>query len=48
MFIFLNTIFIIVDWLQRDVMSKKKLCTNCDIELDYDWLYCPYCGTKVT
>jgi RNA polymerase subunit RPABC4/transcription elongation factor Spt4 len=30
------------------VMKNKKSCPNCDKELDNDWMYCPYCGTKVT
>lgn len=20
------------------------ICTNCKNEIEYDWLYCPYCG----
>jgi len=25
----------------------KKLCKNCEKELNYDWIYCPYCGTLI-
>jgi RNA polymerase subunit RPABC4/transcription elongation factor Spt4 len=35
------------DYIWRIEMVEKKLCSNCERELDNDWMYCPYCGTKV-
>ena len=29
-------------------MKEKKSCVNCNKTLNDDWMYCPYCGTKVT
>ena len=28
-------------------MVTKKLCSKCKSEVDNDWMFCPYCGTKV-